>query len=303
MYGSLIAVAWRVVGINVLSPFLHLPSFAFRGLDKLYAFGGYVVLSRLMGTVTTQADMIIGGRVLGQEQIGYYAVSMELATLPMNRAVAILNTVAFPAVAAIGEDKKRVSNHFLKGIWLLSLVSFPAFWGMASVAPEIVRVLLGAKWEAAILPLQLLAIVMPLRMIWQMMPAALLGLGMGRLVAGNHFVLFGGMIVSFLIGVKFGIAGLCAAWLLAFPLIFAVNLKLWLPALGVNIRQFLGAAKVPMLASAGMCISVASARTLGLSEDLSELLVLIAVGATSYLAIVWTLDRSVVRSVRSILKQ
>ena len=139
---------------------------------------------------------------------------------------------------------------------------------------------------------------MPLRMIWQMMPAALLGLGMGRLVAGNHFVLFGGMIVSFLIGVKFGIAGLCAAWLLAFPLIFAVNLKLWLPALGVNIRQFLGAAKVPMLASAGMCISVASARTLGLSEDLSELLVLIAVGATSYLAIVWTLDRSVVRSVR-----
>ena len=155
VYGSLIAVAWRVVGINVRSPFLHLPSFAFRGLDKLYAFGGYVVLSRLMGTVTTQADMIIGGRVLGQEQIGYYAVSMELATLPMNRAMAILNTVAFPAVAAIGEDKKRVSNHFLKGIWLLSLVSFPAFWGMASVAPEIVRVLLGAKWEAAILPLQL----------------------------------------------------------------------------------------------------------------------------------------------------
>ena len=88
VYGSLVPVMIGTIGINVLRPFLHLPVFSFRGLRKMFAFGGYVALSRVFLYLHLQADMVIGGRVLGQEQIGYYSVGMHLASMPMQRAMA-----------------------------------------------------------------------------------------------------------------------------------------------------------------------------------------------------------------------
>ena len=95
----------------------------------------------------------------------------------MQRVSAILNDVVFPAFAHIQDEPERVARHVLQAIRLMSLCAFPVFWGIGSVAPEIVRVLLGDKWEPAILPLELLAIVMPVRMIGQLMPPTLQGVG------------------------------------------------------------------------------------------------------------------------------
>src|SRR4029079_807392 len=47
IYGGLIGHVWRAVGSQMLSPFLRLPSFAFRGMGHIVAFGGYVSLVRL----------------------------------------------------------------------------------------------------------------------------------------------------------------------------------------------------------------------------------------------------------------
>ena len=299
---SLIGSTWRVIGLNVLSPFLHWPSFNFKGLNKLFSFGGYVVLARILGNASSQADTLIGGRVLGQEQVGYYSVGMDLASLPMQRVAAIMNTVAFPAVATIQHETGRVANYLVQGMRLLNLLTFPVFWGLASVAPEFVRVLLGSKWESAIVPLQLLALVVPVRMIWQIMPPILLGMGMARLVAWNHVVLMVGMVSAFLFGVQYGVVGLSAAWLLMFPLVFCVNVSSWLKVLNLKAGDFMKAARAPAIAAAGMCASIAAARTVDLGGNLSTLAALIAVGAFSYVALIWLLDRDSVRGLRAVFK-
>jgi len=298
--GSLVSVVLGTIGINVLYPFLHLPIFAFKGLGKLFAFGGNVAFSRVILYFYIQADTVIGGRFLGKEQIGYYSVAMQLASLPMQRVSAILNQVIFPAFARIQDEPERVTYHVLQAIRLTSLCSFPVFWGIAAVAPEIVRVLLGDQWEPAILPLQLLAIVMPIRMIGQLMPPTLQGVGKATLVTRNHLLVCVTMVCAFLVGVQFGIVGMSLAWLIAFPPVFLANLRTWLPVLGMRASQLLGAMVKPAIAGAGMFAAVATMRVVGQSSGLRGLAILIVVGALSYALLSLSVNREGLRELHSV---
>ena len=300
VYGSLLAITWRTVGINIVRPFLHLPSLRFTGLGKLFAFGGYVALSRVLLYLYLQADMVIGGRFLGKEQIGYYAVGMNLASLPMQRISVILNEVAFPAFARIQDERERVGQYLLRSIRMLSLFGFSVFWGIAAVAPEIVSVLLGDKWEPAILPLQLLALVMPVRMIGQLMPPTLQGVGEAKLVARNQLLACSVLTLAFLAGVQFGIVGLSGAWLIAFPVVFLANLRTWLPVLGLRAGQLLGAMAGPAIAGAGMFAIVAAVRAQGLVGGPYRLLLFVLVGAVSYAALSLLVNRETLRDIRTL---
>lgn len=299
---SLVGATCRVVGLNILAPFPYFPSFEFRGLGKLFTFGGYVVAARILGNVSNQADTVIGGRVLGQEQLGYYSVGMDLASLPMQRVASIMNAVAFPAVAAIQDETKRIADYLVRGMRILNLLTFPVFWGIASIAPELIRLLLGSKWEPAIVPMQLLALVVPLRMSWQIMPPILLGMGQARLVALNHVVLLIGMVSAFLVGVQYGLLGLSLAWVFMFPIVFLINFKTWLVVLNLRARDFALAVRSPAIAAAGMAACIAAVRLVGLGGNLFTLVALIVVGAVSYLALVWLLDRDALLQFRRIFR-
>ena len=301
--GNLAAVLLTTIGVNVLYPFLHLPKLAFKGMGKLFRFGGYVAVSRVLLYLYLQADMIIGGRVLGKEQIGYYSVGMHLASMPMQRVAAMLNDVAFPAFSRIQEDGARVARHVLQAIRISGLFAFPVFWGMGAVAPEIVQVLLGDKWGPAILPLQLLAIVMPLRMIGQLMPPTLQGVGKAKLTAQNQFVACATMIAAFLIGAQYGIVGLSIAWLVAFPLTFFANLKTWFPALQIPMSRIFEAIVRPGIAAAGMFGLVSAARAIGIPPGLPGLVVLVLVGAVAYTGLSFITNRSGLREARSLLRR
>lgn len=302
VYGSLVGATWSAVGLNFIRPFFHLPILAFRRLRELFAFGGYVIMSRMLLYTYLQADMVIGGRFLGKEQVGYYSVGMHLASLPVQRISAILNEVAFPAFARIQDERERVARYLLQSIRLLSLLSFPVFWGIAVVAPEFVRVLLGDKWEPAILPLQLLAFLMPVRMIGQLMPPTLQGIGQAKLVARNQLQACVVMVIAFLVGVRYGIIGLSLAWLVAFPLVFLVNLRTWLPVLGMPANQLLGAMARPAVAAAGMFGAVAAARLVDVPAGAHALTFLVLVGVASYVSLSFAINREGVRDLTSLVQ-
>jgi len=266
-------------------------------LGKLFAFGGYVALSKFLMFLYLSADTAIGGRVLGKEQIGYYSVGMNLASLPLLRITVMLNEIAFPAFARLQDERERVGDILLQSVRLLSMFAFPVFWGIAAVAPEIVNVFLGAKWAPAILPLQLLSLVMPVRMIGQLMSPTLQGVGKVKLVVLNQLFACLVMIAAFLVGVQFGIVGLSLAWVIAFPVIFLVNLTTWLPVVRLRATQLLGAMGRSALAGVGMIAAVAGLRSAAGLDGPYALLLLVLVGAASYVALSLAINRDALRGV------
>src|SRR5262249_14253997 len=264
--------------------FLKWPIFSFRGTRELVVYGGNLTITRILWFWYSQADTIIAGKLLGKELLGIYSVAMHLATLPANKLSALINQVAFPAFARIQHDRERYASHFLMAVRLLSFAVFPTLWGMSSVAPELVRVLLGEKWVAAIVPLQLLALIMPVHMFLPFMVTA--ANGIGRADVSTKQVLIASLVmpVAFAIGSVWGLVGIALAWVIAFPLRFAQSTRLFTPVLGLGARSILRSMAPSVVACAGMYLAVTAVRYL-LAPQMGEyvqLVLLVLTGVAAY---------------------
>lgn len=301
--GNFVTQAWRSVGLNWIMPYLRWPDLNLAGARQLLVFGGHLSITNILWFLFSQSDVVIGGKWLGKELLGFYTVAAHLASLPNQRISGIINQVAFPAFARMQDDVVRVGANLLKGVRILSFVSFPLLWGLASVAHEFVSVVLGAKWQPAVTTLTILALVMPLRMISNFVPTAIQGVGRSDIVLKT--VAFATVVApaSFLLGVQWGLIGLSVAWLVWSPLVFLFSMILSLPVLGVRAAALLRAMRGPAMAGLIMMGAVWVARFL-LQPSTSgpwTLAILVTTGAFAYLGSSLLLNREGVREMRSLV--
>jgi O-antigen/teichoic acid export membrane protein len=293
--GSMSTLLARTVGLNVIAPFLQAPSFALRGLRHTLSFGGLVTADRVLWFLYSQSDVFIVGKLLGKEALGVYSVAMLLATLPMEKFSASINQVAFSAFSRIQSERERVTSSLLKSIRLLAIASIPVFAGISAVGPVFAHVALGSQWATIGLPIALISVVTPLRMFNSVALAAAKGLGRPDVSVSNLVVAIVVMPAAFLIGSRWGLNGVSAAWLIAFPLVFFVSLARLGPIVGVGVRAFLAATARPAACGAVMWAAVLLARrrfdAVGWAPSIAQLALLIALGAAVYFAATLLLNR------------
>jgi len=282
--GTFVTQLWKVIGLNFIAPFLHKPDFSLRGTRGMLQFGGHLTATQILWFFATQVDVLIAGRWLGKELLGFYSVAMHLASLPNQRIGGIINQVAFPAFSRMQHDRRQVNAAVMGGIRVLSFFAFPILWGISSVAPEFVSVVLGSKWAQSTLPIQILALIMPLRMIGNFVPNAVQGIGRSDVVLGNIMWVAPLMPVAFLIGVHWGLFGLCMAWLAIAPVAFVGNLHQNARALGFSLTAALRTIAPAAASALTMYAAVAITRHLLPSEisNLITLPILIISGAITY---------------------
>jgi teichuronic acid exporter len=300
VFGNLTSAGLRTTLYLSLGGFVR-PSFDMSGIGSYVRFGGVVTVTRLIWQLTSQADVLIAGRMFASELVGIYSVSTHLATLPMSKAMSVINQVAFPAVARLQDEMPRLRYQLLRSLRLLAVAAIPALWGISAVSQEFVDVILGSKWHRAILPLQLVSLVTPLRMFQAVLSTALTGIGRADLELRNTVV---GAIVlptSFLVGARYGLNGLALSWLLGVPIVYALNLPRTLRAFGFTLLDLASAVRAPLIAGGVMYASVSAARLLMTSKEESfRLPVLIGVGAAAYLVVVRVADRALWGDVRKL---
>jgi O-antigen/teichoic acid export membrane protein len=296
--GTIASGALRTTLFVSLSTFVW-PSIHLRGMGRHIRFGGAMTAGRMLWQFTYQADVLIAGRFLTSQAVGLYSVALHLATLPMNKAMGILNQVAFSAVARLQEDLPRVRERLLDALRLLALAAIPALWGISAVAPEFVDVALGETWNPAVFSLQAVSLVVPLRMLAAVFSTALAGIGRADLDLRNMLVSAIVLPAAYLVGVRGGVDGLAASAAIGVPIVVGLNLPRTLSALGIRLSQLWAAVRVPFAAGLVMLAFVSVLRMALLDHgELVRLPLLIAVGAASYLGSVHLLDRSIWIDVR-----
>jgi O-antigen/teichoic acid export membrane protein len=296
--GSLAGGVLRTALYVTLGTYVR-PSPTWRGIGKHVRFGGAVTATRALWQLTYQADMLVAGRFLLPQAVGLYSVSMHLATLPMTKAMGIVNQVAFPAMARLQGELPRMRQRLLSSLRLLAFAAIPALWGISAAAPEFIDVILGDRWHGAIVPLQIVSFIAPLRMLSAVLATALAALGRADLELRNTIVSAIVLPIAFLIGVQHGLNGLAMSWLVAIPVTFAINFPLTWRTVGIELRQLLFAMRAPLLAGVVMYACVYCARLpLAGFDELTRLPVLIAAGGLGYLGALFLLDRTIVRDVK-----
>ena len=303
VWGRLVSTATTTIALNVVAPSLCRPSFSLAVVRRALSFGGIVTLERGAWQLFTDADKVIGGRLWSDVTLGLYSVAQDLATMPMHRTGGLISSIGLPAFSQVQDRLDDVRFYLLKATRITSVLSFPIFIGLAVTAPEAVAVLLGAKWPAAAPLLQILALIMPLRMVATLLPPALWSIGRPGISAGN--VLIAALVIpsACLIGAQWGPAGMAMAWLGAYPLVFGITLRRSGGVLGLGVPDFGRAMRAPALASLAMAGVVIGTRYL-LPEHAgaaARLLVLVPAGALTYLAALLGLERGALRETAQIV--
>ncbi len=198
------------------------PLFDFQGFRKTAAFGSWVTLEQMLWKLWSQADIFIIGLTLGNTPLGSYAVAKELAQLPQTKVQGTLNAVALPAYAEARRSGDAPHRYLCKYIRLSAMLSFPVFWGIAITAPLFVPQLLGEQWTDAVLPLQIISFVMPVRVAQAAISPFLQALGMARLSFSNMGIALALMVAAVAIGSQAGLVGVSLGWGLAVCIILLV---------------------------------------------------------------------------------
>jgi O-antigen/teichoic acid export membrane protein len=268
------------------------PVFASEGMRRHLTFGGAVMAGRVLWIIVYQSDLLIAGRLLPNAAVGLYSVSLHVATLPMGKIMGIVNQVALPAVARLQTELPRLREGLLTASRLLTFASVGSLWGLSSVAPEFVGVVLGSRWEAAVYPVQVICLIVPMRMLNGIFSTATLGLGRAGLDLRNSVTNAVVLPSAFYIGAQWGADGLATSWVVAIPIVSCVIFPRLARAVGVTLREVLASLWAPVLAGAIMYASVTMARIA--TSDLAEavrLPLLIVLGAGIYLGVALSVDR------------
>jgi O-antigen/teichoic acid export membrane protein len=125
---------------------------------EMLSFGGHMISVGLVGALRNNIDYLFVGRVLGAAALGYYTIAYRIPELVIRNLNFVVGNVAHPLLARLQADSQHLRSVYFSYIRYISLFTFPAGVGIALTADPFIRFFYTSKWEAAIFPMQCVAL-------------------------------------------------------------------------------------------------------------------------------------------------
>jgi len=161
---------WSLIAMQLVSRFAYavqiwiyarwtpLITFNKAKVKKLFSFGGKLMLSAVLNTVYQNIYLVIIGKFFPLSSVGYYQTASKVVKTPSTTLSSALNSVAFPAFAAVQDDNKRLKDGYKRIIKQVLFWICPAFILSAVLAIPLFRLIFGDKWLPAVPFFRLLCI-------------------------------------------------------------------------------------------------------------------------------------------------
>jgi O-antigen/teichoic acid export membrane protein len=162
---------------------------------------------------------------------------------------------------------------------------------------------LGDKWAAAVVPFTLICFILPLKALWPILSPAVAAVGRPHVNLATIAVMASSMIAAMLIGVRYGVIGVCYAWLTVYPIVFALTTSRRLEAVGVKVSQYFSELVFPFFASLAMFVLIVLGhRVFGTARPMYDLAGTVVFGVVFYVSLVLIFERQRYAELRSMLR-
>lgn len=135
----------------VLSYIMHpyRPRLSLEKFNEIFSFS-FWTLSGLFGQyANTQVDLAAVGGVSGVAAMGRYSLATDLATLPSREINGPMVIALYPVMATVIGDRQRLRDLYLRTLCWSAIICASTSVGVACVAHDLVRFVLGPKWLGA----------------------------------------------------------------------------------------------------------------------------------------------------------
>ncbi|MCL7452191.1 MAG: oligosaccharide flippase family protein [Anaerolineae bacterium] len=175
-------------------------------------FGNKVFWASVLAQALDKVDDLWTGVFLGDTAMGYYSRAYVFATYPRVILAQPIDSVVGGTFAELKGDRKRLSQAFFRTTALMVRSGFLVAGLLALVAPEFIRLVLGAKWLPMLDAFRLMLIFTLLDPIKTSVASLFLAVGRPEQVVQARvlqlLVLVAGLL---LLGLPFGITGVALA--------------------------------------------------------------------------------------------
>jgi len=302
VYGKIISLVVWVGLIWLVAPWKPKLEFDFRIAMEMLGYGRHVLAASLIGFLISNMDNGLVGKLLGTTALGFYAMAYNISTLPSSNVIGLVNRVMFPMYSKINENKAALARVYLKSIRYTSALAVPMSLGILVLAPDIIEHLLGSKWMPAMLPLQILCIAGFLGSISANTGLVFNAVGKPHVsmkLSLAHLIVFA--IALYPMTLRYGIAGTAIAVTIPSMLLTLVGYRMTSNLLGFSLRRYYDALKVPVAGSMIMMIAIASAQHAIPTTGVVRFILLLIIGAASYIVTIYFIGRELLEELRELL--
>jgi len=298
-------------GVNVFLVWIYCrwrPRFFFswRQFKELFSFSANVLGNDVVSYAVTNMDVVIIGRMLGTEALGYYTLALNLVKMPVQRLSGVVSKVAFPAFSAIQDDMKKLRKGFLKASAVLSLIIFPLLLGLALFAREFITLFMGAKWMPMATPLIILVPMGLAKSVGVIRWPALMALGRPDVELKWNLAYILPLAACIYFGAQLSLAGAAAGisllLVLTFPLVQTISDRI----IHLGDREFYLSIAPAAVAGGTMVLLTLLAKTYLLPLISANTLFLFVAGlffaAVVYLAVLFAAARPLLRDLAGFLR-
>jgi O-antigen/teichoic acid export membrane protein len=226
-------------------------------LSAALSFSRDVAMTRLAWYFYSRADFLVAGRFLGQNLTGLYSMAWTLANIPVDKISSLVSKVTPAFFSAVQTDPAATRRYFILLAQGLSLITFPIAVGVAITASDFVHVVLTDKWSGAIRPLQVLSLYAAFASLTAILTPILAAARKQRFTMYTNLTAAVLLPAGFLVGSRWGTAGIAFAWLILHPPIVVLLLHRVVESTSVRWHD-VGAAIWPALSSVIVMAGVVS---------------------------------------------
>ena len=174
-YGVWSLVAQQIIAVAVLclllwagSDWLPKRLFSMKSIKRMLDFSSKMLAADFINKVFNNIYYVVIGKLFPPAQLGFYARADNLQKFPSMSLAQTVGRVTFPVLSEVQDDLCRLKNISQKAVCSASFIAFPVMAGLASVADELIPLLLTEKWNPCIPFFQLLCVfgaLYPLHMV------------------------------------------------------------------------------------------------------------------------------------------
>jgi PST family polysaccharide transporter len=121
--------------------------FRYSEFKQLFGFGVVSVSGVFLSISIRRVFTLLATSFLGVEAAGYLNLSFRVVDMFWAVAATAVAQVALPMLAGLQSDPGRLKRAYQASTQFSCLAIYPCFVGLASVAPDVVELLFGHRWQ------------------------------------------------------------------------------------------------------------------------------------------------------------
>lgn len=136
----------RTIALWWCSKWIPRLQFSKERFKEHFSFGWKLLVSGILSSTMREATNAVIGRCYSALSLGYYTKARRFTTMVSQNLTSIVQSVTYPSLSEIQDDKERLRSAYRTTIRVTMLVTFSAMLMLAAIAKPLVLTLIGEKW-------------------------------------------------------------------------------------------------------------------------------------------------------------